>query len=88
MPRRAFSVPIAGTVEEVTEHFLKIVRGEIGIDHACRAAGAGTWNEDRRRASHDDAVRAGGAAGAPSRCRARHCRAGGARRPEAKSLGA
>ena len=26
-----FSVPIAGTVEDVTEHFLKIVRGESGL---------------------------------------------------------
>jgi hypothetical protein len=29
--RAAFSVPIAGTVEEVTEHFLRIVRGETGL---------------------------------------------------------
>ena len=29
--RAAFSVPRAGTVEDVTEYFLKIVRGEMGL---------------------------------------------------------
>jgi alkanesulfonate monooxygenase SsuD/methylene tetrahydromethanopterin reductase-like flavin-dependent oxidoreductase (luciferase family) len=29
--RAAFSVPIAGTVEDLTRHFLKLVRGEMGL---------------------------------------------------------
>jgi len=46
-----FSVPIAGTVEEVTEHFLKIVRGEMGlITHVgLQVREPGTKTEDVHR---------------------------------------
>ena len=49
--RAAFSVPIAGTVEDITEHFLKIVRGEFGfITHVgVQVREPGTKNEDVHR---------------------------------------
>ncbi|HEY1291581.1 MAG TPA: LLM class flavin-dependent oxidoreductase [Chloroflexota bacterium] len=49
--RAAFSVPIAGTVEDVTEHFLKIVRGETGlITHiGVQVREPGTRTEDVHR---------------------------------------
>ena len=49
--RAAFSVPIAGTVEDITEHFLKIVRGELGlITHVgVQVREPGTKNEDVHR---------------------------------------
>jgi alkanesulfonate monooxygenase SsuD/methylene tetrahydromethanopterin reductase-like flavin-dependent oxidoreductase (luciferase family) len=49
--RAAFSVPIAGTVEDVTEHFLKVVRGETGlITHiGVQVREPGTRTEDVHR---------------------------------------
>jgi hypothetical protein len=49
--RAAFSVPIAGTVDDITEHFLKIVRGEFGlITHVgVQVREPGTKNEDVQR---------------------------------------
>jgi alkanesulfonate monooxygenase SsuD/methylene tetrahydromethanopterin reductase-like flavin-dependent oxidoreductase (luciferase family) len=49
--RGAFSVPIAGTVEDITEHFLKLVRGEMGlITHiGVQVREPGTSTEDARR---------------------------------------
>ena len=49
--RAAFSVPIAGTVEDVTEHFLKVVRGETGlITHiGLQVREPGTRTEDVHR---------------------------------------
>jgi alkanesulfonate monooxygenase SsuD/methylene tetrahydromethanopterin reductase-like flavin-dependent oxidoreductase (luciferase family) len=49
--RAAFSVPIAGTVEDVTQHFLRIVRGEMGlITHVgLQVREPGTKTEDVHR---------------------------------------
>jgi len=49
--RAAFSVPIAGTVEDVIEHFLKVVRGETGlITHiGVQVREPGTKTEDAHR---------------------------------------
>jgi hypothetical protein len=49
--RAAFSVPIAGTVEDITEHFLRMVRGEMGlITHiGLQVREPGMRTEDARR---------------------------------------
>jgi alkanesulfonate monooxygenase SsuD/methylene tetrahydromethanopterin reductase-like flavin-dependent oxidoreductase (luciferase family) len=49
--RRAFSVPVAGTVEDVTEHYLRLVRGELGlVTHiGVQVREPGMRNEDVRR---------------------------------------
>jgi alkanesulfonate monooxygenase SsuD/methylene tetrahydromethanopterin reductase-like flavin-dependent oxidoreductase (luciferase family) len=49
--RGAFAVPIAGTVADVTEHFLRLARGEMGlITHVgLQVREPGTRTEDARR---------------------------------------